>query len=51
MDKQKLNEEAFDRSGMGWDDSFQDGFKQGAEWVMERPLSERLTDWEKGKIK
>ena len=30
---------------------FADGFKQGASWLMQQPLADRLTDEEKEKIK
>lgn len=31
-------------------ESFSDTFKRGADWLMQQPLSERLTDEEKEKI-
>ena len=57
MDADKLNEAAED----AWvkyiptvcigNNIFTDAFKAGAEWLMQQPLSDRLTDEEKEKIK
>ena len=56
MDKDKLNEAADIASNNAVYDSnpwnmFNDGFKQGANWLMQQPLTDRLTDEEKEKIR
>ena len=62
MNKDKLNEacdtaflenyfpSATESPDPRWE-MFADGFKQGAQWVMQQPLSDRLTDEEKEKIR
>ncbi|MDE6651878.1 MAG: hypothetical protein K2K08_05670 [Paramuribaculum sp.] len=56
MDADKLNEAADIASNNAVYDSnpwnmFNDGFRQGAQWLMTLPLYDRLTDEEKEKIK
>lgn len=58
--RDKLNEEATfeaykyanpDSDEPCYDTDFYEGFKQGADWLMQQPLSERLTDEEKEMIR
>ncbi|MBD5237519.1 MAG: hypothetical protein HDS62_08340 [Bacteroidales bacterium] len=57
MDKDKLIADAWEAGSNEYfpddprRDSFEDGFKQGAEWLMQQPLSDRLTDEEKQRIR
>lgn len=57
MDIKKKNEAAWDYHADNYfaDDPHRDdiiaSFKAGADWLMQQPLSERLTDEEKEKIK
>ena len=56
MDKEKLNEAAEDIANRyGFDDFDKDsvdfGFKAGADWLMQQPLADRLTDEEKQRIR
>lgn len=65
MDKEKLNKSAekYARKNAWYPgetscendiiamEVFSDAFKSGAEWLMQQPLSERLTDKEKEKIR
>lgn len=57
MDKDKLIADAWEAGSYDYfpddprRDSFEDGFKQGAQWLMQQPLSDRLTEEEKEKIK
>ena len=56
MDKDKLIADAWEAGSNEYfpddprRDSFEDGFKQGAEWLMQQPLSDRLTEEEKERI-
>lgn len=62
MDKDKLNEacdtaflenyfpSATESPDPRWE-MFADGFKQGASWLMQQPLADRLTEEEKEKIR
>lgn len=55
MDKDKLNKALIDNlpphaPDALYDEGFADAFKQGTDWLMRQPLSERLTDEEKEKI-
>ena len=57
MDKDKLNEAAYAETQTGnpfeqfdtW--SVREAFKNGANWLMQQPLSDRLTEEEKERIK
>ena len=57
MDKDKLNEVAWDYHSDNYfannphREDIMDAFKDGAEWLMQQPLADRLTDVEKEKIK
>lgn len=57
MDKEKLNkaaEEAAEKyinASYAFCNEVFDGFISGADWLMQQPLSERLTDEEKEKIR
>ena len=57
MDKKKLNEAAVDAwvkytpTVCLFNNIFTDAFKDGAQWLMQQPLADRLTDEEKEKIK
>ena len=57
MDKDKLIADAWEAGSNEYfpddprRDSFEDGFKQGAEWLMQQPLPDRLTEEEKEKLK
>lgn len=62
MDREKINDaadtaflenyfpSATESPDPRWD-MFADGFKQGTDWLMQQPLSERLTEEEKEKIR
>ena len=65
MDKDKLNKAAeeyahenawypgetfYESDIIAMEESFSDTFKQGASWLMQQPLADRLTDEEKEKI-
>lgn len=65
MDREKLNkaaeeyarenawypgETSYESDIIAMEESFSDAFKRGADWLMQQPLSERLTDEEKEKI-
>ena len=55
MDADKLKEAAIDYSTYTDSDDYDvtmfDAFTDGASWLMQQPLSDRLTDEEKEKIK
>lgn len=61
MNREKINnaaEEAFEdyllfseTTDSKSSDDYINGFKRGADWLMQQPLSERLTDEEKEKIR
>ena len=66
MDADKLNEAAeeyahenawypgetfYESDIIAMEESFSDTFKQGASWLMQQPLADRLTDEEKERIK
>ena len=66
MDADKLNEAAekyahenawypgetsYESDIIAMEESFSDTFKQGASWLMQQPLSDRLTEEEKERIK
>lgn len=56
MDRIELIKAAWDASDNAVFDSnnwnnYNDGFMKGAEWLMQQPLADRLTDEEKEKIK
>lgn len=57
MDKDKLNEAAWDYHSDNYfannphREDIMDAFKDSAEWLMSQPLSDRLTDEEKERIK
>lgn len=55
--REKLNEAAYEETNTGnpfeqFDTWYvRESFKHGADWLMQQPLSERLTDEEKEKIR
>ncbi|MBD5332204.1 MAG: hypothetical protein HDR97_00425 [Bacteroides sp.] len=51
MDKEKLNEAARENVRKYPHQHRSYTFRQGADWIMQQPLSERLTEDEKEKIK
>lgn len=54
MDKEKINKAAEEYARECWDAGNHHriaAFKDGAQWLMQQPLCERLTDVEKEKIK
>lgn len=57
MDKDKLNEAAWDYHSDNYfadnphREDIMDAFKDGANWLMTQPLSDRLTDVEKAKAR